>query len=209
MLKGVQQLDNVNMARRDFLRTTLAVGTTAALDAIPIILKANGHRVSEDDPTVKSDSEFPVIGPIAGTICDENADGNRKYLLTGFHRFSVEFILAHAGKMLQLPVRLCIRSEKGLHQDTIVSITQGQLYFSQSAAPLMELFPVQALQYAHMVPVVLGPSSEPVKVLVTLLLQYPLPGIEGFSVGPCESRRDIMEATKIEGPCFHRIPAYR
>ena len=90
-----------------------------------------------------------------------------------------------------------------------MSITQRQLYCSQSAAALTELFPVQTFQNAHVVPVVLGPSSKPVKIPVILLLQYPLPGFEGFSVGPCESWRDIMKTTEVEGPRLHRIPAYR
>ena len=39
------------LARRDFIRTTLALGAALPLGAIPIILKADNHRLSEDDPT--------------------------------------------------------------------------------------------------------------------------------------------------------------
>jgi len=47
-------VDKVKIARRDFLRTTLAVGAVVPLGAIPIIIEADGHRVSEDDPTAKA-----------------------------------------------------------------------------------------------------------------------------------------------------------
>ena len=47
-------MSNTKIARRDFLRTTLAVGSVLPLGAIPIILKADNHRLSEDDPTAKA-----------------------------------------------------------------------------------------------------------------------------------------------------------
>ena len=74
---------------------------------------------------------------------------------------------------------------------------------------LRSFFLFRTFQDTHLVPVVLGPSSEPVKILVTLLLQHTLPGVEIFLVGPRESRSDIMETAKVEWPCLHRIQAYR
>ena len=47
-------MSKVKIARRDFIRSTLAVGAAVPLGAIPIILKADNHRLSEDDPTAKA-----------------------------------------------------------------------------------------------------------------------------------------------------------
>lgn len=43
-------MSKVKIARRDFIKTTLAAGTVIPLGAIPIVLKADNHRLSEDDP---------------------------------------------------------------------------------------------------------------------------------------------------------------
>lgn len=42
------------LARREFLRTSLLVGTALPLGAIPLVLKADHHRVSEDDAMAKA-----------------------------------------------------------------------------------------------------------------------------------------------------------
>jgi len=47
-------MSNTRIARRDFLRRTLAVGAAVPLGAIPIILKADNHRLSEDDAAAKA-----------------------------------------------------------------------------------------------------------------------------------------------------------
>lgn len=47
-------MSNTKIARRDFLRTTIAVGSAIPLGAIPIVLKADNHRLSEDDATAKA-----------------------------------------------------------------------------------------------------------------------------------------------------------
>jgi hypothetical protein len=47
-------MSKIKIARRDFLKTTLAVGSIVPLGAIPIVLKADDHRLSEDDPTAKA-----------------------------------------------------------------------------------------------------------------------------------------------------------
>ena len=47
-------MSEIKVARRKFLRTSLLVGTALPLGAIPLVLKADGHRVSEDDPTAKA-----------------------------------------------------------------------------------------------------------------------------------------------------------
>jgi len=47
-------MSKVKIARRDFIRTTLAVSAAVPLGAIPIILRADNHRVSEDDATAKA-----------------------------------------------------------------------------------------------------------------------------------------------------------
>ena len=44
-------MSKTKLARRDFIRTTLAVGAVLPLGAIPLILKADNHRLSEDNPT--------------------------------------------------------------------------------------------------------------------------------------------------------------
>ena len=44
-------MSKTKLARRDFIRTTLAVGTALPLGAIPLLLKADNHRLSEDNPT--------------------------------------------------------------------------------------------------------------------------------------------------------------
>ena len=47
-------MSKVNIARRDFIRASLAVSAAVPLGAIPIILKADNHRISEDDTTAKA-----------------------------------------------------------------------------------------------------------------------------------------------------------
>ena len=47
-------MSETKVARREFIRTSLLVGTALPLGAIPLVLKADGHRVSEDDPTAKA-----------------------------------------------------------------------------------------------------------------------------------------------------------
>ena len=44
-------MSKTKLARRDFIRTTLALGTALPLGAIPLILKADNHILSEDHPT--------------------------------------------------------------------------------------------------------------------------------------------------------------
>ena len=45
---------NVKVARRTFLRNTLVAGTAIPLAGIPIILRADGEKVAESDPTAKA-----------------------------------------------------------------------------------------------------------------------------------------------------------
>ena len=47
-------MNETKVARRKFLRTSLLVGTAIPLGAIPLVIKADNHRVSEDDPTAKA-----------------------------------------------------------------------------------------------------------------------------------------------------------
>ena len=47
-------MSEIKVARRKFLRTSLLVGAALPLGAIPLVLKADNHRVSEDDPTAKA-----------------------------------------------------------------------------------------------------------------------------------------------------------
>ena len=47
-------MSTVKIARRDFLRNTLAIGTAVPLGATPIFLKADNHRVTEDNPTARA-----------------------------------------------------------------------------------------------------------------------------------------------------------
>jgi len=47
-------MSKVKIARRDFIHATLAVGAAVPLGAIPIVLKADNHRISEDDATAKA-----------------------------------------------------------------------------------------------------------------------------------------------------------
>jgi hypothetical protein len=47
-------MSKVKIARRDFIKATLAAGTAIPLGAIPLVLEADNHRLSEDDPTAKA-----------------------------------------------------------------------------------------------------------------------------------------------------------
>jgi len=47
-------MSKVKIARRDFIRTTLAASAAVPLGAIPIVLKADNHRLSEEDATAKA-----------------------------------------------------------------------------------------------------------------------------------------------------------
>jgi hypothetical protein len=46
-------MSNTKIARRGFLRATLVAGAAVPLGAIPIVLKADNHRLSEDDAAAK------------------------------------------------------------------------------------------------------------------------------------------------------------
>jgi len=46
-------MSKIKIARRDFLRTTLAAGSVIPLSAIPIVLRADNHHLSEDNATAK------------------------------------------------------------------------------------------------------------------------------------------------------------
>ena len=47
-------MSKVKIARRDFIRTTLAASAAVPLGAIPIVLKADNHRLSQEDATAKA-----------------------------------------------------------------------------------------------------------------------------------------------------------
>ena len=47
-------MSNTKVARREFLRRSILVGSALPLGAIPLVLRADNHRVSEDDPTAKA-----------------------------------------------------------------------------------------------------------------------------------------------------------
>jgi hypothetical protein len=49
-----KKMSKVKVARRDFIRATLTVGAALPLAAIPILIKADNHQISEDDPTAKA-----------------------------------------------------------------------------------------------------------------------------------------------------------
>jgi hypothetical protein len=47
-------MSNTKVARREFLRRSILAGSALPLGAIPLVLRADNHRVSEDDPTAKA-----------------------------------------------------------------------------------------------------------------------------------------------------------